>query len=61
MHAGSRPNSITLPGSKQVRSWFKPASVMEFGFNLLQLSMAAVCDYIAEDCVDYAASVDSEH
>jgi len=27
-----KPNSITLAGSQLVRSWFEPASVMEFGF-----------------------------
>ena len=27
-----KPNSITLAGSKLVRSWFEPDSVMEFGF-----------------------------
>jgi len=36
-----KPNSITLSGSKLVRSWFEPDSVMEFGFyhmNTLRLS-----------------------
>ena len=30
--AGSNPNSITLSGSKLVRSWFEPDNVMEFSF-----------------------------
>jgi len=33
------PNSITLSGSKLVRSWFEPDSVMEFGFE-------PVCDQL---------------
>jgi len=32
IEAGSKPNSITLSGSNQLRTSFEPASVMEVGF-----------------------------
>ena len=33
-----KPNSITLVGSELVRSWFEPDSVMEFDFEVSNLS-----------------------